>query len=221
MAKSDPFAFNISAAADKKKRARRRGMSGAVHSSTKVCEHPDCEEAGQFRAPRSPDAVEDFYWFCKTHIREYNTRWNYFSDHSPDELEEQMSRDKLWDRPTWSMKGADGVPGASGHPEGRAWQRFGFDDPHEALGENATINKGRAPGEEGKPRRRLPPEDRRALHVMGAEDHLTKSELRKVYKGLIKELHPDMNGGKRDDEEKLTEVVTAWEHLRQSRFIPD
>ena len=41
------------------------------------------------------------------------------------------------------------------HAEGRAWQRFGFDDPMELLGDKATLN----PGERStrRPQRRLPP----------------------------------------------------------------
>jgi hypothetical protein len=30
-------------------------------------------------------------------------------------------------------------------------------------------------------------------------------------------LHPDMNGGRRDDEERLAEVVWAWEQIKTSR----
>lgn len=30
-----------------------------------------------------------------------------------------------------------------------------------------------------------------------------------------------MNGGKRDDEARLTEVVWAWEQIKSSRSFPD
>ena len=52
---------------------------------------------------------------------------------------------------------------------------------------------------------------------MGAIDTMAKSEIRKLYKVLIKDLHPDMNDGKRDDEERMTEVVWAWEQISKSR----
>lgn len=214
----DPFNFDISVSSDKKKRARRRGMSGAVDSSQRRCDYEGCEERGTFRAPKSPDRTDDFFWFCKAHIREYNARWNYFKEHSPEELEEQMKRDQTWDRPTWNFKTGKGE-GDQPHAEGRAWQRFGYNDPFEALGENATIN--RPAGSQQMRLRRLPPEDRRALAIMGVEEDVTKADLRKIYKSLVKDLHPDMNGGRRDDEEKLAEVVNAWEHLKTSRAIPE
>ena len=61
MNKGDPFGFDISVSADKKRRTRgKRGMSGAFETSQRSCEHPGCEEVGQYRAPRSPDAVDDY-----------------------------------------------------------------------------------------------------------------------------------------------------------------
>ena len=69
----DPFGFDISVSSDKKKRARtRRGMSGAFETSTRGCDHPGCQEVGQYRAPKSPDDLDEFLWFCKDHVREYN-----------------------------------------------------------------------------------------------------------------------------------------------------
>lgn len=196
-------------------------MSGAVEDSRKACEWPDCKEAGTFRAPYSPDVLNRYRWFCKTHIREYNARWNYFQDHSAEELEAALESDKFWGRPTWSFKNGARSGGDEPHSEGFAWARFGYDDPFEVLGENATINRGAADPAGERRRRRLPPEDRRALTILGAEESVTKSELRRIYKSLVKDLHPDMNGGRRDDEDRLAEVVQAWEHLKQSRAIPD
>ncbi|MEK6217115.1 MAG: J domain-containing protein, partial [Boseongicola sp.] len=48
-------------------------------------------------------------------------------------------------------------------------------------------------------------------------DHWNKAEIRKSYKALIKVLHPDMNGGDRSHEEQLSEVVWAWDQIKESR----
>ncbi len=83
----DPFGFDISVSSDKKKRQRtRRGMSGAFETSTRACEHPGCQETGQYRAPKSPDDLEEFYWFCKDHVREYNLKWNFFHGQTEEEV---------------------------------------------------------------------------------------------------------------------------------------
>lgn len=90
--KVDPFGFDISVSTDKKRRAKgRRGMSGAVETSQRSCSVPNCSKSGKYRAPKSPDVLDDFYWFCKDHIREYNLKWNFFETHTQEEMERQMA----------------------------------------------------------------------------------------------------------------------------------
>ena len=48
-----------------------------------------------------------------------------------------------------------------------------------------------------------------------------KAEIRKQYKSLVKDLHPDMNGGDRSDEDRLQEVVWAWDQIKDSRSFKD
>ena len=68
------------------------------------------------------------------------------------------------------------------------------------------------------PRRRLLPQnERRALDILGIEDQAKRDEIRARYKALVKDLHPDLNGGRRDDEERLSHVIWAWEQLKSSR----
>jgi len=222
MSRRSPFEFDISVSADNKRRARRRGMTGAVETSMRKCEHEGCTNPGKYRAPKSPDNLDEFVWFCLDHIREYNQKWNFFENHSQAEFEEELERDRVWGRTTKPFKeGADKASSTRPHGEGKAWQRFGFDDPYDILGDNATINPAKeAPRKEGHTRR-LPPTERKALEILGARDTMTRTEIRKVYKSLVKVLHPDTNAGSRDDEEKLAEVVWAWEQIKGSRSFKD
>jgi len=216
MAGRSPFNFDISVSADKKRRAKtRRGMSGAFETSVRVCEHAGCEDAGKYRAPKHPDNLEEFYWFCLTHVREYNLKWNFFENHTEAELEKQFAADRVWDRPTkpFGKKAEAGQQAAEA--EAKAWARLGIDDPMDVLGENATRNPGSGRGQVSA--RRLPPTERRALDILDAKDHWTKQEIRKQYKSLVKDLHPDLNGGNRADEDRLQEVVWAWEQIKESR----
>ena len=219
MARRPPFDFDISVTADKKRRARARGQSGAVETSGRVCDKPGCGKPGKFRAPRSPDHLDEFRWFCLDHVRDYNLRWNFFQSHSDADLERHFAADRVWGRPTRPFAGQAARAGTQPHAEGRAWQRFGFDDPMELLGDKATLN----PGAEraARPQRRLPPTERRALEILDAQDSQSKAEIRQQYKALVKDLHPDMNGGRRDDEARLAEVVWAWEQIRASRSFRD
>ncbi len=219
MAKSSPFSFDISVSADKKRRAKKRGLSGAIETSSRLCEHEGCKEAGKYRAPKSPDDLEDFFWFCKDHIREYNKKWNFFENHTPEEFEESVEKDKVWGRDTKPFQETLREKSSSAsHPEGQAFKRFGFDDPYEVLGENGTLNPAHA---QSASQRRLPPTERKAIEILGAGDAMTKSEIRKVYKSMVKAMHPDLNGGRRDDEERLAEVVWAWDQIKGSRSFKE
>ncbi len=218
-----PLDYDVSVSADKRRRTRRRGMTGAIEDSRRACDRPGCESVGQYRAPKSPELLDDYYWFCLDHVREYNKSWNYFANCSEDELERHIRADSVWGRPTWRFGEQPRKPlGMEPHAEGQAWRRFGFDDPLEVLGENATINPGAAGRDRPRPpRRMLPPTERRALETLGATDVMTKTEIRAIYKGLVKDLHPDMNAGRRDDEDRLREVLWAWEQIKGSRSFPE
>jgi len=210
MDKKDPFGFDMSVSSSKKKNPRgRRGMSGASETSRRVCDHEGCQEAGKYRAPKSPDVLDDYYWFCQTHVREYNLKWNFFDGTTEAELLAQQSEDRVWERPTKPFKKS---------VEEQAWARLGVDDAHQVLGGNATQNPGK---NNTGGTRRLPPTERRAVEILEAKDNWSKPEIRKAYKALIKVLHPDMNGGDRSQEEQLSEVVWAWDQIKDSRNFRD
>ncbi|MDO5622113.1 MAG: J domain-containing protein [Paracoccus sp. (in: a-proteobacteria)] len=205
---NDPFNFDISAAKDKKRRNKgRRGMSGAFETSTRRCDKAGCDLPGQYRAPKSPKALDEYYWFCKDHVREYNLNWNYFQGQSEAEFQEFLDNATVWERPTKPF---------SKSAREQAWARHGVADPLEILGENGTN-----PAHRAGPVRKLPPTERKALEILEARDTWTRAEIRTQYKALVKVLHPDMNGGDRSDEDRLSEVVWAWDQIKESRHFRD
>lgn len=210
MPQRPPFEFDMRVSADKKRRNKgRRGMSGAFESSTRQCDQPGCALAGQYRAPKSPERLNEYWWFCKDHVREYNLKWNFFTGQTEEEFQRFINSDRVWGRQTRPL-------GDQGD-EGLAWARLGVNDPLEILGDKATQN----PGRSGTQARRLPPTERRALEILDARDHWTRAEIRKQYKSLVKDLHPDMNAGNRADEDRLQEVVWAWDQIKDSRNFRD
>ena len=202
----DPFNFDMRVSTAKKKNAQgRRRMSGAFETSQRVCEHPGCKRAGKYRAPKGREGEQTYLWFCKEHVREYNLRWNFFETTPDAETPAATSADKT------SQTGRADRP--AGTAEARAWARLGINDARQILGGNATRN----PGHRLAGVRRLPQGERRALEILEARDHWTKSRIRQAYKALIKVLHPDMNGGDRGREEQLAKVVWAWDQIKDSR----
>jgi hypothetical protein len=211
MNKRTPLDFDISVSADKKRRAKRRDSTGAFEASGRVCYHRDCNLEGKYRAPKSPELINEFNWFCVKHVREYNSKWNFFENHSSEELEKQLRDDAVWSRKTKPI----GKDNNKVHTEGRSWARMGFNDPHEILGDKGTHEP--STDMKSTSMKRLPASERKALEILDARDTMTKPQIRKIYKALVKDLHPDMNGGRRDDEERLAEVVWAWEQIKTSR----
>jgi hypothetical protein len=212
----DPFNFDIRASADRKRKAprARRGLSGAVETSVRICEYPGCGKPAPYRAPRSPEALDEYRWFCLDHVRDYNMKWNYFAGQSEEAVSAAIARDRIWGRATDPLGGGR---------EARGWARHGIDDPLQILGNKASR---RPPGEAasrpgGPVTRRLPPNERRALEILDARDTWSRPEIRQQYKSLVKDLHPDLNGGNRADERRLQEVVWAWDQIKDSRSFRD
>ena len=197
----EPFEFDISAAADKKRRSRARRGGGAVESSIHKCSHGNCNLRGKYRAPVSPEKLDEFRWFCEKHIREYNLKWDYFKQQTHDPLEEAM--------------GTERFGSSSDHSGPSAWSRLGFDDPLDLLD---GIGDGRTRSVQ-ELRRRFSQSERRALDILDVEPDASRTEIRKCYKRLVKSLHPDQNDGDRTVEERLQQVVWAWEQLRDCRKL--
>lgn len=201
MAKENPFEFDISVSSSKKNARRtKRGMSGAFETSSRICEHPNCDKSGQYRAPVSPDNLNKYLWFCKIHAGEYNQKWSFFENSPPSSATESKTSHKESENTRYTKD------------EQRAWARLGVDDPHEVLGMNGTRNFGKSISGT----RQLPMSDRKALDILGAKEHWTREEIRKCYKKLIKVLHPDLNGGDRSEEDQLQEVVWAWNKIKDN-----
>ena len=206
--------YDISVSADKKRRSKRSSTSGGFETSIRTCEVDGCSEEAKYRAPKSPKDLENFHWFCLKHVKEYNTRWNFFKNHSEEEFEKEINLSKTWGRKTKPFGSKSSVNIA--HPDGNSRLRFGIEDPYgfiDSLGNKETNSLGT--------KKRLNHSEHKALSILGATASMTKGEIRKLYKILIKDLHPDTNDGKRDDEERMTEVVWAWDQIRNSKRFGD
>ncbi|MBY0334128.1 MAG: J domain-containing protein [Acetobacteraceae bacterium] len=195
----------------------RRGTRSAAYAPQRPlsaeprgCDSPGCAAAGEFRAPRSRQALDEYLWFCLPHVREYNAAWDFYRGMSAGEIEGHLRQDTAWQRPTW--------------PLGRLGGQSRFDpealrDPlgalhgtplHEARRRRQAEAAARAGGLPAVP----PPELRAALDVLGLDWPLEQPALRARYKELAKRLHPDANGGDRGAEEQLKDVNRAYSLVR-------
>ncbi len=58
--------------------------------------------------------------------------------------------------------------------------------------------------------------ERKALHELGLEEGADKVEIKARFKLLVKRHHPDANGGDRATEDKLREIIQAYNYLKST-----
>ena len=88
--------------------------------------------------------------------------------------------------------------------------RFAAYDPFGLFPERA------AKTDVGTPERPLKRAERKCLRQLNLEDSATKADIKARFKELVKRLHPDHNEGDRSSEDKLREVIQAYNYLRQA-----
>ena len=71
------------------------------------------------------------------------------------------------------------------------------------------------PGAEAKAEtRKVMNAERKALQVMGLTAEATLEDVKAKYKALVKQHHPDANGGDRSTEDRLIEIIKAYNYLK-------
>ncbi|WJR78074.1 DnaJ domain-containing protein [Bradyrhizobium sp. NP1] len=176
-----------------------------------MCEWPDCKNKGPHRAPKGRDNAREYWHFCLDHVREYNQSYNFFSGMNADAVARYQKDALTGHRPTWRM-GANGSPGKG---KGAA-DLDGAADPFSMFAEMNGAGRWR-PGPEAAPKaetRKIFNAERKALQVMGLGPEATLEDVKVKYKALVKQHHPDANGGDRSTEDRLIEIIKAYNYLK-------
>ncbi len=160
------------------------------------CNWPGCPDSGEHRAPKSRDHIDEHYWFCMDHAREYNASWNYYAGMSDDEVEADRRRDTVWHRPSW---------------------RLGTMNPHQGLGAERLHDGFAYMGEDdddaGTARRhdRPPTTEGEAMAILDLRPPVNVDSVKARYKELVKRHHPDANGGDKRSEELFKKINQAYQ----------
>ena len=176
-------------------------------------------EAGEFRAPGSRgssfDGPGEYRWFCLTHVREFNSGYDWFEGMSADEIYAAQAPGAGWRSESPSFRGDAGLYGTP------RWADF--DDPLDAIGRRAVgIKRGARTQQEAAASARpshFSAREQEALSVMGLGNKADRPQLRRRYSELVRRYHPDRNGGDRSHERRLQRVVEAYQVLRRSSAI--
>lgn len=193
-------------------RVKPRGARTAgAASATRTCDHPGCASEGAFRAPKGRAHEGQFFHFCIDHVREYNQSYNYFAGMKDEAVAAYQKDAVTGHRPTWRMGTAAGAAGAAGAgPSTR--------DPFDVLGGGGFDPRRRArPPEESGPS--VSHAARKAMETLGVDPGTPGPEIKSLYKTLVKRLHPDANGGDRSNEDRLREIINAYNHLRAAGLV--
>jgi len=176
----------------------------------RLCDHPGCECGGEYRAPRSRIELDSYYWFCLDHVRAYNAAWNYYAGMSEREIEDEIRRDTVWQRPSWKLGERHG-------PAYEARMRDPFRVYEEHVGKHgAGQQHRRTQGSDASAR--VASAREQALAVFDLDPPFTQSSLKARYKVLVKMHHPDAHGGDKEAEEKLKIINQAYTTLKASYF---
>jgi len=161
------------------------------------CEFPDCPDDGIYPAPQARHRLNDYYWFCLEHVRAYNAAWNYYAGMSEAEVEYHRRKDTVWQRPSWPFSGPS--------------------SKHERQIEDALRKEFTGVFDDG-PRSCRPTkpqsEQEQALAVLDLEVDADAIQIKARYIKLVKQLHPDANGGNPEAEERLKTVNLAYTTLK-------
>lgn len=179
------------------------------------CQAPGCDEPGQFRAPGARasgfDGPGESLWFCLDHVREFNARYNFFSGMSTDEIVAAQHPAAGWANSS-TTRAFRADAGAGGVPR---WADF--DDPLEAIGARASDIRRHA--QRRAQDSRFTRDEHDALAAMDLSADIDRAALRRRYSELVRQYHPDRNGGDRRHENRLTRVVEAYQLLRRSAAL--
>ena len=175
------------------------------------CDHPGCLRAGEFRAPMGRQREGQYFCFCIDHVREYNATYNYFTGMSDDAIAKYQKEAVIGHRPTWSM----GVNRA-----GKGHREEGQDTSEDPIGVfRSKFNRKTAAEQAAKSRPRYGLAAAKALATLGLDDTADAAAIKARYKEWVKRLHPDANGGDRSNEDRLREIIQAYNHLKVARLV--
>jgi hypothetical protein len=175
------------------------------------CDRPGCENAATNRAPKGPGRENEYWNFCLAHAREYNHSYNFFKDMSVDEVAKYQKDALTGHRPTWKMgERTSGARGTASSARPRFRRPEDAKDPFDMFGGEREAQE--------QQRKTVHNAARTAFDQLGLEETAGKAQIKAKFKELVKRHHPDVNGGDRSYEERLREIIVAYNYLKSAGY---
>jgi DnaJ domain len=181
-----------------------------------ACEWPDCKAPATHRAPKGRLREQEYWRFCLDHVREYNHAYNFFAGMSTEDIARYQKDAVIGHRPTWKMGMNGGRPRVRSHSSRFSGEFTDAVDPFGVFREFGDPTGARA--ERRSENRSVRNAERKALDTLGLESDASPQEVKTRFKALVKRHHPDANGGDRSSEDKLREIIQAYNYLKSIGF---
>ncbi|UMM08562.1 J domain-containing protein [Gluconobacter frateurii] len=201
-----------------RKSTRHRAFDPDPEAPEQTCDHPGCMERAGYRAPRGREALRSYFWFCLDHVREYNSRWDFYRGMTPGQIEAHLRADTSWQRPSWKL--------GTGTANKAEFNEEDILDPLDILGASRR-NRAERAKESAKQRAAAsgPPELlRQPLATLDLSWPVSLDEVKTRYRALARRHHPDANIGDQKAEERFKAIAAAYAVLkthfsRESEFV--
>ena len=176
-----------------------------------LCEWPGCRQPGTHRAPKGRGREGEKWRYCLDHVREYNQSYNFFEGMSEEAVLRYQKDAITGHRPTWKL-GTGKRQTDPGH-----FYAEGAGDPFGVFRELGGDSRARSAGarEETRTVRNA---ERKAFDTLGLDADAGRSDIKAKFKELVKRHHPDANGGDRSTEDRLVEIIQAYNYLKTAGF---
>jgi len=172
-----------------------------------ACEWAGCKEKGTNRAPKGRQDTTEYWRFCLKHVREYNQSYNFFAGMNDAAVMAYQKDALTGHRPTWKM----GTGKQKIRPDLGALGPG--DDPFGLFGEGMRNEQ-----KKQTEKRQIRNAERKALDRLGLDVGATPQQVKIRFKELVKQFHPDANGGDRSTEDRLVEVIQSYNYLKSAGF---
>lgn len=164
------------------------------------CAVSTCKEPAKHKVLLDPKNSKETVYMCLGHATAHNKAIDYFKNMGTKEIEEELKADTIWRLPTWPLRGD--------------YKRFLLEKNIFDLFEESSASH-----QESLKTIAVPSNIQEAAHVIGVSFPLEMSELKKIYKNKVKQLHPDLNRTQKGTEEELKKINIAYKLL--STYLRD
>ena len=163
------------------------------------CDKKECKQKGEFKAPKSRKNLNEYYYFCLDHVKEYNKSWDFYRGLTVNQIESSVREDAIWNRPSWPLKGNPyKVIEQINNLYDDKINDLNLDNNKSNYFQNKIFNE------------QFTKEENKALSILNVKLPITLEKIKKNYKKLVKIFHPDVNGNNKNAEEKFKEINKSY-----------